>query len=197
MACLATWGKTTVSAAQIRLTFHRIWLCGQMRQLFAEGQSVHLQLQPVLGMGDRNLKTLRQRFDMRLRISDMGPFFAFCKWSRDFFVRHLRLKNSIEQRHVEWATLGKTTVSAVQIVLLSTEFGAECVKHLLEGQSVQLWQCLRTDESSATYPRDGRCKLENTPPTFWHENQRHEIQTSDMRPFFKWTTACEPLPKRL
>lgn len=124
-------------------------------------------LQPVLGIGDRNLKTRRQRFDMRLRISDMGPFFAFCKWSRDFFFRHLRLKNSIEQRHVERATLGKTTVAAVQIVLLSTEFGAEgqMCQFFSEGQSVQLWQCLRTDESSATYPRDGRCKLENTPPT--------------------------------
>ena len=53
-----------------------------------------------------------------------------------------------------------------------------------EGQSVQVWQwhCLRNDEFFPINPGDGRPKLANTYPTFWHETQNF------LGPFFKWAT---------
>ena len=143
-------------------------------------------LQPILGMGDENLKTLFQLF---VRTSDMGPFF---KWAGKFPCRHWRLRNFIEQRHVEWATLGKTTVSALQIVLLSKECGAEgqMCQFFSEGESVRLWPYLRKDESSETYPGDKKANLKTCLERFDLRFRWHEIQTSDMGPFFKWKTAC-------
>ena len=167
---------------------------GQMCQLFAEGQSLQLWQylkkrvfkfsSPIPRIGCRRfiLPTFCQNFRHG----------ALLQVSREIPCRHWRLRNFIEQRHVEWATLGKTTVSAVQIVLLSKEFGAEgqMCQFFSEGQSVQLWQYLRKDESSETYPGDKKANLKTCLERFDVRFRWHEIQTSDMGPFFKWKTAC-------
>ena len=76
----ATWGKTTVSAAQNRLTFHRIWRWRSNVSIVCRGAKVYIcgsiwgtmnGVQPILGIGDANLITRLQRFDMILRIPDM------------------------------------------------------------------------------------------------------------------------------
>ena len=119
---------------------------------------------------------------------------ALLQVSREISCRHLRLRISQSKGMWNEPLEVKRLFQPGKRVLLSTEFGAE-------GQMRQLFA---EGKWFATSPTDGRSKLENTSPTFWHEiqNCRHtgpffKWDSDDMRfklpiwgPFFKWTTAC-------
>ena len=101
---------------------------------------------------------------------DMGPFF---KWAGKFLAGTSVWETSQSKGMWNEPLEVKRLFQPRKIVLLSTEFGAEgqMCQLFAEGQSVHLWQYLRNDEWCATYPRNRRCKLDNTSPTFWHDTQ--------------------------
>ena len=90
---------------------------------------IHFQKAPLASWVDLHLPEgqmcqFTEGQSLRSKLANTYPTFwhetqnfrhgALLQVSREISCRHLRLGNFTEQRHVEWATWGKTTVSAGQ-----------------------------------------------------------------------------------